>query len=130
MARSEVVKLPLSFLPREAKHLEITFEFPVKGTSDERLLSEFKPAAPGSSFLRPKYEYEICVEDVGENLFDHRGKQLNRLEIDLRWSLPNSVLDLQQGRLSPFLFHDLKMTKARFYFRSRLALQALGLWKK
>jgi hypothetical protein len=130
MSKSEVAKLPLSFLPREAKHLEITFEFPVKGTSDEHLLSQFEPETPGSSFQRPKYEYEICIEDVGENLFDHRGKQLNRLEIDLRWTLPNSVQYLQQGRLSPFLFHDFKITKARFIFRSRLFLQALGLWNK
>lgn len=130
VARDEVVKLPLSFLPREAKHFEIVFEFPVNGTSDEHLLSEFEPATHGSSFLRPKYEYEMCVEDVGENFFDSRGKQLNRLEIDLRWTLPNTVQDLQQGRIAPFLLHDFKITEARIIFRSRLALQALGLWKK
>jgi len=130
VARDEVVKLPISFLPREAKHFEIAFEFPVKGTSDELLLSEFEYKVHSPSIWRPKYEYKICVEDVGENLFDPKGKSLNRLEIDLRWTLPNTVQDLQQGQILPFLLHDFKITKARLIFRSRQALQVLGLWKK
>ncbi len=129
IAEDKEIKLPLHFTPREAKNLTIVFEFPVKGTSDERLLQEHKEVMPGSSFRMPKHNYEICIEDVSENMFDSKGIPINRGEIDLRWTLPNTVRELQQGNIGPFIKHSWQIIKSRLSFRIRLLLQALGLWR-
>jgi hypothetical protein len=123
------IKLPLVFSPREAKHLNIIVEFPVKGTADEKILQEHVEVKPGTGLYRQKYDYEICIEDINENLFDSQGTQINRDEISLRWTLPNTINDLQQGKIWPFLSHSGRIVKSRIKFRVKVLMQALGLWK-
>lgn len=128
-ANDEEIKLPLHFGPREAKHLNIVFEFPVKGTVDECLLQEHTEVKAGTGLYRPKHEYEICIEDVGENLFDSKGSQINKDEVNLRWTLPNTVRELQQGSIGPFIKHSWKIIRSKISFRFKVLMQALGLWK-
>ncbi len=123
------LKLPILFTPKEAKHLSIVFEIPVTGTADERLLQEHVEMKPGSGLYRPVHEYEICIEDTIENFFDSQGNQINREETDLRWTLPNTIHDLQQGRILPFLVHLYRIMRSRIKFRFRAAMQTLGIWK-
>lgn len=123
------VKLPIPFAPREARHVNIVFEFPVKGTADERLLKQHEEAKPGSGLYLAKYEYEICIEDVTENLFDSDGKQINREEIGLRWTFPNSIRKLKQRRVAPVIKHFCQIVFSNVRFRTKLLAQTLGLWK-
>ncbi|WP_097458547.1 hypothetical protein [Mangrovitalea sediminis] len=123
------LKLPIQFSPREARRLNIVFEFPVQGTADEKILQEHMEIKPGSGLYRPRYEYEICVEDVAENVFDSSGKQINREEINLRWTLPNTVRELQQGKIWPFIRHYWRITLSNMSFRAKVLMQALGLWR-
>jgi len=126
---NEEIHLPIIFTPREAMALEIKCKFPVTGTSDDKLLREFVPIQPGSQFLLPKHEYELAFEDVNENLYDHKGKLCNREEIDLRWTLPNSIRDIQNGIYWPFIRHKFKITWSRIRFKWKIILQSFGLWK-
>jgi len=123
------IKLPIHFSPREAKNLHITFEFPVKGTADERLLQEYNEVKQGTGVYLPKHEYEICTQDISENMFDSNGRQINRDEINLRWTLPNTVRELQQGKVFPFIKHSGKIIKSKLFFQSKLLMQGFGLWK-
>lgn len=123
------ISLPLQLAPREAKSIEVTFEFPVQGTSDEQLLSERVPVIPGSNLLLPKHNYELCFEDINGNLFDASGGQINNEEASLRWTLPNTIQQLQNGHIWPFLAHYAQILQAKIKFKMRLVCQALGLWR-
>lgn len=123
------LSLPLQFGPREARSIDVVFELPVRGTSDEKVLSEDVPAVPGSGLRRPKHDYEICFEDINGNLFDASGCQINSEEAALRWTLPNTVRELQDGHIWPFLKHYFKIILAKVKFRANVAVQALGLWR-
>jgi hypothetical protein len=121
------VHLPIIFTPREAMALEIKCKFPITGTSDERLLSEFVPVQPGSQFLLPRHEYELVFEDVNENLYDQKGKLCNRKEIDLRWTLPNSTRTSRNCIYWPFIRHKLKILWSRIKFRWKIIFRSFGL---
>lgn len=125
--KGEEVRLPIMFAPREAKTLSLTYQFPVKGTADEKILTEYIEV--GNNAYLPKHTYEVCTEDTAENLYDNSGNPLNRREIDLRWTLPNTVRDLQKGKRLPLIKHNIGIAKARLYFYVKRASQALGLWK-
>ena len=128
-ANSEEIKLPISFNPREAMSLKINCKFPVVGTSDEQLLREVIPIYPGSKYIRPKYEYELAFEDINENLFDQEGRPSNSEEISLRWTLPNSTREINNGVYWPFIKHKFKIAWSRVRFRWKIILQSFGLWK-
>ena len=95
------VHLPLRLDSREAKNINITFDFIVSGTSDQKIFeSANKPIVWVSSrrfedflmnlkFGKKQTGYELAFEDVNENLFDQYGRPRNREEIDLWWTLPN-----------------------------------------
>lgn len=105
-ASKQSLSLPLRFEVREAKAIEVVFEIPVKGTADERILSEHEPVvALGASVLRQKNEYELCFEDINGNVFDATGSQINNAEAALRWTLPNTIRQFQDGHIWPFLKH-------------------------
>ncbi len=125
----EQIHLPVAFAPKDAKQLKIIFEFPINGTADERLLQENAIAVPGTTLHKPRHEYEICIEDTSGNLFDGQGKQINRDEINLRWTLPNKIRELQQGRMWPFIHHSLRLAKSRIRFRLKVTGRSLGLWQ-
>ena len=128
-ASKQPLHLPLRFEVREAKAIEVVFEIPVKGTADERILSEHEPVAPGASALRQKNEYELCFEDINGNVFDATGSQINSTEAKLRWTLSNTTRQFQDGRIWPFLKHYAQILRARLKFRTRLVAQALGFWR-
>lgn len=123
------LSMPLQLAPREAKSIEIVFEFPVQGTSDEKLLSEHVPVVPGSSVLRQKHEYELCFEDINDNFFDASGRKINSEEASLRWALPNTTQQLQNGHVWQFLAHYVRILRAKIKFKIRMVGQALGLWR-
>lgn len=95
------VKLPLRLKPREAKNINVSFDFIVSGTSDRKILeSANKPVGWVSrnwledflltrKFRKKRTGYELAFEDVNENLFDQYGRLRNRKEIDLWWALSN-----------------------------------------
>jgi hypothetical protein len=116
-----LVELPIPFAPKAAKRLNVIFEIPVRGTSDERLLKEHIEIRPG--LYAPVHDYEVCVEDVGGNLFDATGRFLNREGIDLRWqtegagAVPRN-LDFRR---------KLKLVRCDAIFRARVLMKRLGL---
>lgn len=128
-ASQKPLSLPLRFEAREAKSIKAVFEIPVAGTADERILSEHEPVVQGASVLRQKNEYELCFEDINGNLFDATGLQINSAEAALRWTLPNTVRQFQDGRIWPFFKHYAQILRARLKFRTRLVAQALGFWR-
>lgn len=128
-AAKQPLSLPLRFEAREAKGIGVVFVIPIKGTADERILSEHVPVVPGASVLRQKNEYELCFEDINGNLFDATGSQINSAEVALRWTLPNTVRKFQDGHIWPFFKHYAQILRARMKFRTRLVAQALGLWR-
>lgn len=82
--------LPLRFESKEAMRLLIFFEFPIKGTQDERLLSEYEQHDFGNMRIPfPKHRYEFVVEDVSGNRFDYGSYLMSQDLIDLWWTLPN-----------------------------------------
>jgi hypothetical protein len=128
-ASKQPLSLPLRFEAKEAKGVQVVFEIPVTGTVDERILSEHEPIVPGASVLRQKNKYELCFEDINGNLFDATGSQINSAEAALRWTLPNTVRQFQDGRTWPFFKHYTQILRARMQFRTRLVAQALGFWR-
>jgi len=123
------LRLPLQFAPKEAKSIEVVFEFPTENTADEKLLTDYIPVVEGSSTLRPRHKYELCFEDINENLFDPSGKRINKEEANLRWTLPNSIQQFQHGDMWPFVAHCGRILVSRIKFNTRLLIQALGLWR-
>lgn len=124
-----LISLPLSFAPREVRKVKITFKFPVSGTGDKQLLSEFKPIQPGSQFVILKHEYNLAFEDVNENLFDDKGIERNRKEIDLMWTFPNAAKDFQNGKFWPLVAHIAMILIAKLKFSLKIILSNIGLWK-
>jgi hypothetical protein len=115
------IELPIPFEARSAKLLNIVFEIPVIGTSDERLLKEHIEVCPG--LYQAVHEYEVCVEDVSGNLFDPSGRYLNRNGIDIRWRLEGC--DSSARPLS--LLQKLQIARGGVVFRARLLAKRLGL---
>jgi hypothetical protein len=115
------VELPISLEPRAAKRLNIIFEIPVRGTSDERLLQEHVEIRPG--FYKPAHDYEVCVEDVSGSLFDSAGRHLNRNGIDLRWQMQGEGVTPRPLRFR----HTLRLMCCDGGFRVHVALKHLGL---
>ncbi len=128
-ASERPLSLPLRFEAREAKGIRVMFEIPVVGTADEIILSEHEPVVPGASVSRQKNDYELCFEDISGNLFDATGSQINIAEAALRWKLPNTVRQFQDGHIWPFFKHYAQILRAKLKFRTRLFAQALGLWR-
>lgn len=126
-SRNNVLSLPLELPPRTGKKLKIIFEIPVTGTSDERLLKEYIPVGESGRFYLPKHNYELCFEDTDENFFDQQGRLRNLEEINLRWTLPNVMKELQKGNFAPFLQHMFLIQKSRVsFFFKRISYQ-IGL---
>ena len=128
-ASKQPLSLPLHFEAREAKGIDVVFVIPVRGTEDEKILSEHEPVVPGTSVLRQKNKYELCFEDINGNLFDETGAQINSAEAALRWTHPNTVREFQNGHKWPFFKHYSQILRARMKFRVRLVAQGLGLWR-
>jgi hypothetical protein len=122
-----VLSLPLELPSRTGKKLEIIFEIPVTGTSDERLLKEFIPVGNSGRFYLPKHKYELCFEDTDENFFDQQGRLRNLNEINLRWTLPNTIKELQKGNIAPFLKHMFQIQKSRILFSIKRISYQIGL---
>ncbi|MHB8115491.1 MAG: hypothetical protein ACYDC7_01175 [Acidithiobacillus ferrivorans] len=125
----QLLSLPIALAPREAKATQIIFEFPVQGTSDEKILSDVIPVVPGSNLLRQRYKYDLCFEDINGNLYEASGDQVNAIEAALRWTLPNTVRQFQDGHIWPFISHYLMILRSKIGFKLRITLQALGLWR-
>lgn len=95
--------LPLSFRPKEAKHIEITFRQQATGTCDENLIKEPRPKGWVvnndiiSRFIfwikqeRKAYRsgYEIVFEDTKGNMFDQKGRMIDVRITNLNWTLSN-----------------------------------------
>lgn len=114
-------ELPIPLEPRAAKRLNIIFEIPVRGTSDERLLKEHVEIRPG--LYQAVHEYEVCVEDVSGNLFNATGRYLNMSGINLRWHMEGDgasprYLNLRQ---------KLQIAYCDTAFRARVLIKRLGL---
>jgi hypothetical protein len=121
------IKLPMIIGPKEALKIKVKFILSPKGTTDERLLSEMEPLFPGSNMHLPKHNYVLCFEDVEENMFDQAGNMINIEEINLNWTLPNTMTELQKGNILPFIKHFLLILKSRIIFFFRKILFALVL---
>jgi hypothetical protein len=126
-ANKNVLSLPLELPPRTGKKLQIIFEIPVTGTSDERLLKEFVPVGESGRFYLPKHKYELCFEDTDENFFDQQGRLRNLEEINLRWTLPNTMKELQKGNFIPFIKHMFQIQKSRVLFSIKQISYQVGL---
>ncbi|OGG35326.1 MAG: hypothetical protein A2427_02270 [Candidatus Nealsonbacteria bacterium RIFOXYC1_FULL_40_7] len=122
-----MLSLPIELTPKTGIKLKIIFEIPVKGTSDERLLTTMEPADPNARFYLHKYHYELCFEDTDENFFDQQGRLRNLEEINLRWTLPNTMKALQGGNVIPFLKHMFLIQKSKFLFSLKKISYQLGL---
>lgn len=81
------VYLPLLLNSKEARRVNINFDFVVTGTQDFELLSAVKKV--GDNIYLPKYQYEFFIEDSNGNLFDYKSSIISRELIDLWWTLPN-----------------------------------------
>jgi len=119
--------LPLYFQKREAKSLEIAFNFPIKGTSDEKLVSELVEIRKGSGLYLHKYHYEICFEDVDGYLFDQQGNLRNIDEANLWWTLENTFAALKEWNILPFAKHSMLIVLSKIKFKIKLLLWNLGL---
>jgi hypothetical protein len=119
--------LPLELSSMNGKKVQVNFEIPVKGTSDERLLSEVIPVGNSGQFYLPKHKYELCFEDTDENFFDQQGRLRNLEEINLRWTLSNTMKDLQGGNFIPFLKHTFSIQKSVILFFLKKIKNRLGL---
>lgn len=119
---SEEIFLPIYFKEREAKKLRIKYVIPIKGTSDEKILSEKIERIKGSGILFLKHRYEICIEDIFGNHFDQSGKIVNMEEADLWWTLENTFRDLKDWNINPFVIKSLNifLSKLRFFFKKLL----------
>lgn len=126
-ANKKVLPLPLELPPRTGKKLQIIFEIPVTGTSDERLLKEFIPVGESGRFYLPKHKYELCFEDTDENFFDQQGRLRNLDEINLRWTLPNTMKELQRGNFVPFVKHMFQIQKSKNLFLIKQTCYQIGL---
>lgn len=122
-----VLTLPLELPPRTGKKLQIIFEIPVTGTSDERLLKEFIPVGQSGRFYLPKHQYELCFEDTDENFFDQQGRLRNLEEINLRWTLPNTMKELQKVNFVPFFKHMFQIQKSKTLFFLKKTSYQIGL---
>lgn len=130
------IKLPLLLEPREAKNLEITIEFPVTGTSDQKILGSYNTNKPTAYVVKNRLErlllgwkmranrktnYELAFEDVNENLFDMSGNLRNKREINLQHTLSN-YLGWKWYR------QKVKIYWVRFKFFGKLLLKRFGIF--
>lgn len=121
------LSLPIELTPKTGMKLKIIFEIPVKGTSDERLLTTLEPVDPNFRFYLQKYHYELCFEDTDENFFDQQGRLRNLEEINLRWTLSNTMKALQADNVIPFLKHMFLIQKSKIFFSLKKFGYQLGL---
>jgi len=126
-SNKNVLSLPLELPPRTGRRLKVIFEIPVTGTSDEKLLKEFIPVGESNRFYLPKHRYELCFEDTDENFFDQQGRLRNLEEINLRWTLPNTIRELQKGNFIPFLKHMFQIQKCKTLFLLKRIRYQIGL---
>ncbi len=127
LASNEKIILPLYLLHKRAYKLRVTTKFNVRGTSDERILSEREEIMPGSRIFLPKHRYELCFEDIDGNFFDQRGKLVNLEEADLWWTLENTFTYLKDWDIFPFFKHSIMITKSKIKFFLKVTLWNLGL---
>ena len=86
----EAMHLPLRLDARGVVRVEVNFEFPLTGTSDERIMTSFVEEKVGDIVVRrSKHQYEFTVEDAAGNEFDWGGKLMSRKLLNLWWLLPN-----------------------------------------
>lgn len=121
--KEKKLTLPLELPPRTGKMMQIYFKIPVTGTSDERLLKEHLPDV----YNLPKYRYELCFEDTDENFFDQQGRLRNLEEINLRWTLPNTMQEMQKGNFVPFLKYMFQIQKSKVFFLLKRISYHVGL---
>lgn len=127
---SSEIKLPILFSPTEAKELTIIFKFVAHGTQDEHLMSARIPLPNDPELSLPKYEYELCFEDVHENLFDQKGEMRNRIEIDLRWTTDNPwIIFKEEKRIYPLVQHYIKLYTSVISFRIYKVMNKIGIWR-
>ncbi len=120
--------LPMSLGPRDAKSVCVRCEAEMIGTRDLELLNT-KVVLPGTdpAVYLPKYVFELCLEDVLENVFDMQGELCDPRERDLRWLRPNAVQARDDGERFAVLQHDVKIAGARIEFLVRRCARTLGL---
>lgn len=121
------IPLPLELAPKVGRKLKIVFEIPVKGTTDDQLLKEFMPVGESGSLYLPKHNYELCFEDTDDNFFDQQGRLRSLGEINLRWTLPNTIKELQKGIFLPFLIHMLSIQRSKIFFLFKRIKYRIGL---
>ena len=127
-AGNRELPLPISLGPRDAKNVRVRCDAELIGTRDLELLNTKVPI-PGTdpALHLPKYRYELCLEDVLENVFDMNGDLCDPRERDLRWLRPNAVQAREEGARLAVIQHDLKIAAARIKFVLRRCACTLGL---
>ena len=98
--------LPLSFKPRESKHLKIEFDIVLTGTHDKGLVEAVEEVGQNPKLYLPKYQYRLTFKDVNENLFDDQGIIRSQKLIDFWWTLPNTFNKLKEGNPVPYIRHS------------------------
>lgn len=119
--------LPILLNWHEAKHLEITSEFPINWTPNEHILSQHIDV--WWWFTLPKYEYKLLFEDTNENIFDENGNLCNMEESWLRFTLGNTIHSLKIWKPWEFINHYLKIVLSKIKFRIKKILLYIWLRK-
>lgn len=123
----EKTQLPIKFGPREAKALNIEIEIPLTGTQDINLMNQIE-IIPGPIALGvPKHHYELAFEDVVGNLFDERGRLINRKGVNLRWTLNNSIERAKDGKPWTLLRHIFLIIVSDMIFSIRRLIRRIGI---
>jgi len=129
VATGNPVNLPRLFAAREGLRIEVEYKIIGWDKSHQaELLTAQKPIGDGKFFL-DRYHYVLAFEDINGHLFDQEGRMRNRKEIDLRWTLPNSLRGVEHGITLAFVKHKLQIYKSRMLFTVKKAMLLVGLWR-
>jgi hypothetical protein len=119
------LNLPLYLKAKEALKVEVTFNFPITGTSDEKIMREVVKISETLELYMPKYRYEFLIEDTAGNLFDFtNAKLVSRELIDLWWTLPN-----YSKRPARYILEVLRILYKFIAFQISRATTAVGFYK-
>jgi hypothetical protein len=125
--QESTIPLPIIFQAKEGKHLIIKFSVCLTGTHVKELVEAQESVGESSRFIHAKYQFNLAFKDVGETLFDDKGKIKSQKLIDLWWTLPNTFKSRKTGNPLPYLRHLFRIFLAYMGWKFRLLFVVVGL---
>lgn len=119
-------KFPLRFKKRQAMKLTISATYSIKGTTEDKLLSEHIEVLGGKAYL-PKHKHDFMFEDIDGNYFSGHGQRINMEEANLWWTLENTFRHLKDWNIKPFIMHSIKIFKSKIVYMIKNVFWNIGL---